>query len=383
MIFYLLTGSLLGFISWGHDISLTLLSVLLFFAYLRIGKRLYLFLFALGYYLAGSKGLLFGTIEYYGETWVGLFNWLSAATLSALGWIIVWSANKKKRYLLFPFALSIQILPPLGLVSWINPLPTAGLIFPKFGYLGMILLILLVYIASILIDRSKQDLQKLKLAGFFTILFIFGFGVSRIMNPAGESIETVKTAFQYDSNKSDRLQDFIRITKYLRKVSNSNKREILLPENALGYYFDSQSIAWRELNRSKSIYAGAYLPISGTKHYDNVLMQIDSNSSKVLYHQRVPVPVSMWRPFTNTGARATIYKDPAIKLNQEKVGVFICYEQLLTYLYLQTMYYHPKKLFGISNLYWAKGTNIERIQSQTLELYGLLFGVEVYYSVNE
>jgi hypothetical protein len=380
---YILFGSLLGFISWGNDISLTLLSVLLFFAYLRINKRLYLFLFVLGYYLAGSKGLLFGTIEYYGETWIGLFNWLSAASLSAIGWIIVWSANKKKRYLLFPFALSLQILPPLGLISWINPLPTAGLIFPKFGFLGMILLILLVYMASILIDKSKEDLQKLKLVGSFTFLFIFGFGVSRIMDPTGESIETVKTAFHYDPDKSDRLQDFIRITKYLGKVSTSNKREILLPENALGYYFDSQSVAWRDLNRSKSIYAGAYLPIPGTKHYDNVLMRIDSNSSKVLYHQRVPVPVSMWRPFSNTGARATLFKDPVIDLDQERVGVFICYEQLLTYLYLQTMYYHPKKLFGISNLYWAKGTNIERIQSQTLELYGLLFGVEVYYSVNE
>ena len=46
------------------------------------------------------------------------------------------------------------------------------------------------------------------------------------------------------------------------------------------------------------------------------------------------------------------------------------------------MFYKPERLLGISNLYWAKDTNIEQIQRETLELYGLLFDIPIYYSVN-
>lgn len=380
---FFLLGSLLGFLAWGNDIALTLLSPLLFLVYFRTEKRLNLYLFTLGYYLASSRGLLIGTYQYYSDIKIALILWMSVAILVSMPWIIFWSKSIKRRYLYFPLALAASILPPFGFIAWSNPLPSAGLIFPGSGFLGMILLLGLVYGVSYLIDRAKWDnMLPLKLIVFFSLIMTFGLGVSKLNNPKGSKIDAIETSFKYDPDKPDRLKDFIRISKYLEIASASPKKEILLPENALGFYRESQRVAWRDLTRSKVIYAGAYIPIAGTKYYDNVLLQVDSNSSKILYRQRVPVPVSMWKPFSDQGARATFYKDPTIEINGEKVGVLICYEQLLTYVMLQTMYYDPKSIIGISNLYWSQGTSIEQIQRESLDLYGLLFGVDVYFSVN-
>jgi hypothetical protein len=57
---YFLFGVLIGYFSWGFSLEMTILSLSLFFAYLLLEKRWYLFLFTLGYYLVGSRGLCLG-----------------------------------------------------------------------------------------------------------------------------------------------------------------------------------------------------------------------------------------------------------------------------------------------------------------------------------
>ncbi len=381
-IIFFVSGGLLGFLAWGNHIAFTLLSPLLFLAYFQIPKRAYIYLFALGYYLASSRGLLFGTATYYNDFKTGLMLWSSVAFVVSLPWIIFWSNEKKKRYILFLFALAASILPPFGFVSWNNPLPSAGLIFPGTGFFGFMFLLLLIYIASYIIDK-KKEIESFKLIyAYILLLSITAFG-SILYSPKGEEINAVQTAFQYDPDKPDRLKDYMRITKYLEIVQLSKENEILLPENALGFYQESQRVAWETMPDKKTVFAGGYIYHTGTNQYDNALLQIDKNTTKILYRQRVPVPVSMWRPFTEQGAAATIYKDPVIEIGDKSVGVLICYEQLITYVVMQTMFYHPDRIYGISNLYWSAGTSIEQIQRETLDLYGLLFGVDVYFSVNQ
>ena len=383
---YLTLGAILGFVSWGNNIAFTILSPLIFLAYLRLSKRQNLFFFMFGYYLLSSRGLLLGTITYYKDISYGFIVWLGVAFLVSIAWIIIWSPKSLKRYFLFPLALLVQILPPVGFISWVNPLPSAGLILPGFGYFGMVLLISFIYLISIIIDKTRYDNYiPIKLFASLVILIFLAFAITKLQTKQNMDFKTVETNFKYEPEKIDRVKDYMRISRYFN-IANSGEQNItLLPENALGFYSESQRVViWNELNTSKKVYAGAYIVVPNKNKflYDNVLLFIDHNSTKIIYKQRVPVLVSMWRPFSSKGARATIYKDPIVFIEGKNTGVFICYEQLLTYTFLQTMFYKPERLLAISNLYWAKDTNIEQIQRETLELYGLLFDIPIYYSVN-
>jgi hypothetical protein len=111
---YLLFGVLLGYAAWGHALAWSLLSLLLFMAYLLLPKRLSLFLLALGYYGMASRGLLMGAEHFLGSSTQALLVWSGAALLTSLAWIIFWSQSFHKRLYLFPLALVSIILPPVG-----------------------------------------------------------------------------------------------------------------------------------------------------------------------------------------------------------------------------------------------------------------------------
>ena len=116
--------------------------------------------------------------------------------------------------------------------------------------------------------------------------------------------------------------------------------------------------------------------------YDNVLVKLNHKSYKTIYKQRVPVPISMWQPWGKQGARAYPFQNSTVEFQQSRVGVFICYEQLLTYTYLHTMLYNPKYIIGVSNLWWVKDDSIGEIQKRSLKLWCELFDKKLYYSKN-
>ena len=51
--------------------------------------------------------------------------------------------------------------------------------------------------------------------------------------------------------------------------------------------------------------------------------------------------------------------------------------------YAQTVLNDPQVLIGVSNLWWAKGTSIESIQLETMQLWSALFGVPYVFSAND
>jgi hypothetical protein len=156
----------------------------------------------------------------------------------------------------------------------------------------------------------------------------------------------------------------------------------LLPEHILGTFTDSSMMLWNRLPKNKTIYAGADMYVLNSKQYDNVLLAITKDNYEVIYRQRVPVPFEMWQPYNNNGARAAIISPETVIIEEKKVGIFICYEQYLTYTYLETMLQRPDYIIGISNLWWIKDIRLQNIQKNTLLLWARLFGIPYYYSVN-
>ena len=60
-----------------------------------------------------------------------------------------------------------------------------------------------------------------------------------------------------------------------------------------------------------------------------------------------------------------------------------CYEIVVIWTVLDTMIDRPSVLLGIGNVWWGRGTNIGRIQSEILTAWGRLYNVPTAISLNE
>jgi len=377
----ILIGSIVAYISWSLSIELTIFSSLLFFSYLFINKKSYLFFLILGYYLFASKALLIGTQNYYGSLSKAIIFWLMASIVTTLTWIVIWSPSPKKRLYLFPIMLTLLIVPPIGFISCVNPIISSAIIFPKQGFLGIALYLLFIYIVTIIIKRYKPIKQLIILILIMTTIVITT-NYQDIKQKNNQILHPINSNLAYKNQAIDFMGDYKRQKKLLKVANNNRYNNLLFHENALGAFTQNSMMIWEKLKNNKTILAGAYIYKKRVGGYDNVLMEITNSSYKTIYKQRVPVPISMWKPWIEQGAKAYPFQNPIIKYKQSRVGVFICYEQLLTYTYLHTMFYNPNYIIGISNLWWVKDKSIEEIQIRSLRLWSLLFGVDSYYSIN-
>ena len=374
-----LTGMFIAYISWSLSIELTIFSSLLFFSYFYINQRSYLFTLILSYYLFASRGLLIGTENYYDSIYIAILIWLLSALLTTSVWITIWNPYQKKRLQLFPIMLTLLIVPPIGFISWVNPIISSAIVFPEFGFLGIVFYLLSLYLVVILLKNKSRTTQTI-----ITILILFISTV--IYNPIKKqkqnTLYPINSNLKYKNQAVDFLGDYRRQKKLLAIANKSQQNNLLFHENALGSFNQNSMMIWERLDNNKTILAGATIYHKRVGVYDNVLMEITHNSYKTIYKQRVPVPISMWKPWIEQGAKAYPFQNPTVEYQQSRVGVFICYEQLLTYTYLHTMFYEPKYIIGISNLWWVEDKSIGIIQRRNLELWGRLFGKKFYYSEN-
>ena len=374
-----LTGMFIAYISWSLSVELTIFSSLLFFAYFYINQRSYLFTLILSYYLFSSRGLLIGTENYYDSIYIATLIWLLSALLTTSVWITIWSSYQTKRLLLFPIMLTLLIVPPIGFISWVNPIISSAIVFPKFGFLGIAFYLLSLYLVTLLLKDKSRTTQTIII---ILILFISSAIYTPIKKQKQNILYPINSNLKYKNQAVDFLGDYRRQKKLLLLANRSKYNNLLFHENALGSFNQNSMMIWERLDNNKTILAGATIYHKRVGGYDNVLMEITHNSYKTIYKQRVPVPISMWKPWIEQGAKAYPFQNPTVEYQQSRVGVFICYEQLLTYTYLHTMFYEPKYIIGISNLWWVEDESIGIIQKRSLELWGRLFGKKIYYSEN-
>ena len=84
-------------------------------------------------------------------------------------------------------------------------------------------------------------------------------------------------------------------------------------------------------------------------HYRNVIVLRGETAET--FHQRIPVPFGMWKPFTGTGVPLNLGGRASIDIAGQRAAILICYEQLLTWTVLTAMAENPSLVLAISNLH--------------------------------
>ena len=164
---------------------------------------------------------------------------------------------------------------------------------------------------------------------------------------------------------------------------------LLFPEAVAGRWNRTTVALWEEPSarlgiQDVTVMFGAELLADEdveSRRYDAVIVSVGS-ASRILYRQRFPLPVSMWRPFCASSARIHWLDSGVSILHGRKVAALVCYEQVLTWPVLISMIQQPEVILAPANAWWSRNTSIPGIQHNVLAAWARLFHVPVITAFN-
>jgi apolipoprotein N-acyltransferase len=389
---------------------------------LLVSSRKNAFESTLGYYTAGLWPMIPGLRRYIGSAASPLIPfaiWLVAAILLSVPWAVAWTDRPAKYIWRVPLAFVATTIPPLGIIGFISPLTAAGYLFPSTSWAGLAAVALLPGI--LLAARGMAPRAR-----FAVLCLVFTTGgvlaiSGRVMTP-GEA-ETIPGWVGVNTQFGDVSQpfhDYAAATFIQQKAAKTPARVLIFPEFIVPRWSEATEAFWRRTldrcrKRGQTLVIGAGLPSgarvkndhpaynfaaaidalqsgdsslntghdsirSSPEPVENTLLILGAGSGRL--YQRVPVPIGMWRPFSNVSVPLRLNGPGVIEIDHQRAAVLICYEEMLTFPVLASMLHHPTAIIGISNSFWFDETTIPDYQAAALRGWARLFRLPLFMAVN-
>jgi uncharacterized membrane protein (DUF485 family) len=375
--------SLLAGMAWGQDdIFWLACAVLPPVLWMLSSSRLSGAFLMLTYYLTASRGLPGGAVVFFGEAaplWWGVLLWLGAAFCSTLPWLIFWKSCPRRRALWFPIVIFLSVVPPLGFVAWTSPLLSASVLFPGLGFVGLIALTVAWMAIGL---RARVIGASIVLLSIFSILT-----APVVVAPGWIGANTHYGRLSSSAEEEDGVATFGRL-RDIRRIAAALPVDsvVVLPETVLGSLDATMLNALDDISRPLArrpagMLIGGEFPTGIRGRYVNAVVGIGSLQG-IVARQRVPVPIAMWQPWTNSGAVANWRGSGISNILSHRAAILICYEQLIMWPALLSAAASPSIFVGVANDWWARETSIPLVQAQSLAAIGRLFGLPVISAVN-
>ncbi|WP_426127965.1 conjugal transfer protein TraB [Pararhizobium sp. PWRC1-1] len=337
-------------------------------------------LIATAYFLVASRGLPQGVVNFYGSgEGYGHGLWLIAAAGFVFVHTVFWMRRSGVwRCAGYAIASVLMILPPFGIVGWAHPLTAAGVLFPGWSWIG-----LLATAASMLALTTRQwPIAVVALGGFWVWSAACWEPPSLPKGWAG-----IDTPFGQSMGRGFDLEQQRLLVRAVRAEAALGARVVVLPESALGFWTPTMERYWRTALEGSDVTVFAGASVVDPAGYDNVMVSMNRDGGSPNYRERMPVPVSMWQPWLawmgrSGGARANFFANPIVTVAGARVATLICYEQLLTWPVLQSMFHEPDVIVASGNGWWTTGTSIVRIQRTSALAWAALFDTPIIVSFN-
>jgi hypothetical protein len=332
------------------------------------------------YFLAASRGLPQGVMTFYGASVaLGGALWIGACLVFVAVHGVLWSPRPGwGRAGRFGLASLLMAVPPLGIVGWAHPLTAAGVLCPGWGWLGLGA----AATGMLALTTRLWPIAALAVAGAWL------WSAAGWTPPAApDGWRGADTAMGASLGRATDLDQHRELLAHVRRAAGSGARVVVLPESALGVWTPTVSQVWMEALRTTHVVVIAGAAVIDRNGYDNVLVEISAGQARVLYRERMPVPVSMWQPWLSWigeggSARTHLFANPIVTSQGRRIAPLICYEQLLIWPVLQSMLYAPDMIVATGNGWWTAGTSIVGIQRASAEGWARLFGVPLVMAFN-
>lgn len=381
---FFLFGALLGWAMFDYegDVSWLALGPFVVVLWAMSGGRWTAWLVMFGYYLGASRGLFAGGGVFFADKGDfslsdGLLVWIGPALILSAVWALLWGRDS----ILFRsfIAIILVAVPPVGIIGWGSPILAAGVWFPGMGLAGLLLMLLTIGLMAKLAQGKQDHYTWWSVTGLVVVSLVCN---SIYMSPAQDDWIGVNTDFG-DGRKQTSFEGISRLQDSL--LTQQSKVSVW-PEAAGGWWDVNEaflSAADDEMKiQKRSALIGAHRVVNGL--YVNVVESIGTESG-VEWNSRMVVPLSMWRPWASQGEKwAVDWTGSGVKRFQgKKVGVLICYDQVIVWPAILTIIDNPDVLIGVSNGWWSKGTAATGAQMASMGSWARLMGLSMVTARNE
>ncbi len=336
--------------------------------------------------------------------------WASACLLLALPWPLVWSEIPQQHWWRAACGLALGIVPPLGIFGLASPIIAAGFLFPGTRWLG---LATCGIVPGLLATYPRYAGPAL--VGVAVVCNV----ICPRMPPTPPDWIAVNTRFGAISHEADSpITAYRAATSIQQSALSADGRVILFPETVVPTWTAATDAFWRRTldslrDSGKVAIIGARLPVPITNaelasladirsavsllrggsgstvprpgrapgfRYENAV--VIRGAETAVFRQRIPVPIAMWKPFRQDGARLNLFGPGIVVIGERRTAPLICYEQLLVWPALTSLFQNPQILLAPANDYWATGTVIPANQRNAVESWGRLFKISCLFAVN-
>jgi apolipoprotein N-acyltransferase len=374
-------------IAWsGHVVTIPLSLLAPLFLY-HSQSRLHSYATLLFYYVGASWPLIPGARTFFGARGSiieGILTCLSASALLAIPAALLFAENRTVR----PFAITamflLTALPPLGIIGWASPFLSAGVLFPGTAWFGVIGTVALLPLFTRFPAHTATTVAMVAL---------IANGFYRAPSPP-VGWTAINTQFGgAGQGDPDFLSEFLSSEQIQATIARSNAQVLVFPEHVVTQWTEATEAFWHQsldnlAARHTTLIIGAGLPrvrrssvTAGHGYYNAVIAR--SQDATTVYHQRIPVPIAMWKPFSADGVPLNLFGHGTITVQNRRVAILICYEQLLVWPFLSSAAENPTILITAANDYWAKNTPIPQIQEASTTAWARLFRLPVLSAVNQ
>lgn len=353
----------------------------------------------LGYYLAGARDVPAISAEFFPDApaVLGWGLWVAHALLLTLPWLLLWPRPGKPLFGVlasFLAILTVLTFPPFGIFSWLSPLLVAGELFPGTGWLGLAGGIALLSVGVVLPRIGRDGINSKRsfwlCCGTAGLLLVTSAVTNMVANrpepPAGwVSVDTALGRYpdaQWPGYQ--RQQALIEIA--LREL-NAGAKVLLLPEEIAGNWRPAVAYWWAPVaelaaNKGAVVLIGADIA-EGAGYRDSVIV-LGQGRDMPAIGNRVPMPVSLWRPWSEKSAAADPFAAGVHRIAGQWVALSVCYEDFLVWPMLRSMASSPAPavIISMANNWFATDRAAVGIQRRSITSWGRLFGIPVIRAVN-
>ena len=369
-----------GSLGWSGNVLALPVAMLFPALWAMSPSRMIAVLVSAGYFLAASRGLPQGVANFYSsDLWPGFLLWMAASASFVAMHAVAWTRRPGKgRAVRYLAAAVLMGLPPFGITGWAHPLTAAGVLFPGWGWWG-----LLATAAGLLVMVTRY-----RLAAAIGLGGLWLWSTATWIEPKlPEGWRGVDLEYGEMLGRVGALEYHSDLIATVRKAAGKGTRVVVLPESTLGFRTPTVARLWREALNGGDVTVVAGAAVIDVQGYDNVMVAVGSGAAGILYKERMPVPVSMWQPWLRWtgqggGAQAHLFANPVVEVGTTRIAPLICYEQLILWPVLQSMLHSPGVIVATGNGWWTEGTSIVAIQNASVTAWAKLFELPVVMAFN-
>lgn len=361
-------ASLIGLFCWNFEAipyvaqALTPLVLVLWF---KARSRLESALIIAMYYGLASYTLAAGTATFFESSLtLGIVTWFSTVLVQALIASACWHSQPAKRSLGYVVLVLVWVFIPIG---WAHPLIGTSWVFVGLGWGGLLLGMIAMLGLAYLKDRYLGVGVGLWLCIALVLTWLIPINTEL---PKNWHSQNTYFNFGVGTKLDSYVDQYIRSKKMQSQIKTGVN---IYPETVGGVINDQIIKQWQaQLKSDETVLIGGYL-MEGTRYYNTVLA-ITKQKTEFAYKQRLPMPLGMWKPFSNEGAIPNFNGNSTYELGSIKPAFLLCYESLIVWPIVQSYFEQPTILVLLSSTWWASA-NIKAAEVRSMKSWGRLLNL--------